>query len=214
MSATDDKIESIRVRMVRDQIARRGVRDPRVLAAMERVPRHRFVPGIQPDDAYVDAPLPTGCGQTISQPYIVGFMIEALELPDGGRVLEIGTGTGYQAAVLAEAGFKVFTVEIIPELALQAGKNLAELGYDEVCVRCDDGNQGWPEEAPFDGIIAAAAPPNVPQTLLEQVAMGGSLVIPIGMADQELWHYRRVRDGFEKRRLLSVRFVPMTGGRG
>jgi protein-L-isoaspartate(D-aspartate) O-methyltransferase len=198
--------------MVRDQIARRGVRDPRVLAAMERVPRHCFVPGVAADDAYADSPLPTGCGQTISQPYIVGFMIEALDLAAGSRVLEIGAGTGYQAAVLAEAGFRVFTVEIRPELALQAQENLARLGYRNVRVHCGDGNLGWPEEAPFDGIIVAAAPPDVPRNLLEQLAVGGSLVIPVGVAEQELWHYRRLRDGLEKRRLLSVRFVPMTGG--
>jgi protein-L-isoaspartate(D-aspartate) O-methyltransferase len=138
-------------------------------------------------------------------------MIEALDLPNGSRVLEIGTGTGYQAAVLAETGFRVFTVEILPDLAVQAEENLARLGYSSVRVHCGDGNLGWPEEAPFDGIIVAAAPPHVPRNLLDQLAIGGSLIIPVGVAEQDLWHYRRVRDGFEKRRLLSVRFVPMTG---
>lgn len=200
--------------MVAGQIARRGVRDARILGAMERVPRHRFVPGRHVDDAYADAPLPIGFGQTVSQPYIVGCMIEALGLPDGGRVLEIGAGTGYQAAVLAEAGFEVFTIEIIESLATEAEENLKELGYGNVRVRCSDGALGWDEEAPFDGIIAAAAPARVPSRLLDQLGPNGVLVIPIGIDEQELWRYQRTSHGFEKRRLMSVRFVPMVGGDG
>jgi protein-L-isoaspartate(D-aspartate) O-methyltransferase len=211
---SNDPFLEHRLRMVADQIARRGVCDARVLEAMNRVPRHRFVPGRHVDDAYADAPLPIGFGQTVSQPYIVGFMIEALGLPDGGRVLEIGTGTGYQAAVLSETGYEVFTIEIIENLAAEAEENLKDLGYQNVHLRCSDGALGWPEEAPFDGIIAAAAPAVVPSRLLDQLAPDGVLVIPIGVEEQELWRYQRTSDGFEKRRLMSVRFVPMVGGEG
>jgi protein-L-isoaspartate(D-aspartate) O-methyltransferase len=150
----------------------------------------------------------------VSQPYIVAFMTEALGLGPGARVLEIGTGSGYQAAVLAEAGFLVWTVEIRPTLAEEAATTLRELGYDEACVhlRCSDGALGWPEAAPFDGILAAAAPCVVPPALLDQLAPGGVLVIPVGEEEQVLWRYRRTPGGFKGEELFAVRFVPMVGG--
>lgn len=207
----NDAIARAREAMVVEQIQRRGVSDPRVLEAMRRVPRHRFVPQEAIADAYSDHPLPIGHGQTISQPYMVAVMIEALQLPDHGRVLEIGTGCGYEAAVLAEAGFAVFTTEIVPELARAADELLRRLGYAHVQVRCGDGALGWPEAAPFDGIVAAAAPQNVPAALFEQLAPEGRLVIPLGGEVQNLWRYRRTAGGFAGEELFGVRFVPMTG---
>jgi protein-L-isoaspartate(D-aspartate) O-methyltransferase len=197
--------------MVRDQIASRGVREARVLAAMERVPRHRFVPGRSAQEAYGDYPVAIGDGQTVSQPYIVAYMIEALGLPPGARVLEIGTGCGYQAAVLAETGFQVWTIEIRPRLAEEAAELLERLGYGgtRVQVRCGDGNDGWPEAAPFDGIIGAAAARVVPPALLDQLAPTGVLVLPVGVEEQVLWRYRRTPGGFQGEELFAVRFVPM-----
>lgn len=212
VSAADDPFRDKRARMVASQIAARGIRNQRVLAAMERVPRHRFVPDEFVRESYDDHPVPIGADQTISQPYIVGFMVDALELPAGARVLEIGTGSGYQAAVLAEAGFRVWTIEIVPSLALAAEETLRELGYDQVQVRHGDGTLGWPEDAPFDGIIVAAAPREVPPAFFDQLAMNGSLVVPIGGQMQDLWRYRRTPGGFVGEELLAVRFVPMTGG--
>lgn len=197
--------------MVAEQIAARGVRDARVLAAMERVPRHRFVPEELRAEAYEDHPLPIGDEQTISQPYIVAFMVAALGLPPGARVLEIGAGSGYQAAVLAAAGFHVFTIEIVSSLANEAEKNLSELGLENVHVRHGDGALGWPEDAPYDGIIVAAAPRVVPHALFDQLAMGGRLIVPVGGEVQELWRYVRTHGGFQGEQLLDVRFVPMTG---
>ena len=210
----DDPFARERQRMVREQIVGRGVRDPRVLAAMACVPRHRFVPDKLVEDAYGDFPVSIAQGQTVSQPYIVAYMTEALGLAPGARVLEIGTGSGYQAAVLAETGFSVWTVEIRPSLADEAEMTLRELGYDEarVHLRCGDGALGWPEAAPFDGILAAAAPRVVPPALLDQLAPGGVLVIPVGEQQQALWRYRRTPGGFKGEELLAVRFVPMVGG--
>lgn len=197
--------------MVAEQLEARGIRDTRVLAAMRAVPRHAFVPGEERARAYADRPLPIGYGQTISQPYIVAFMTEAADLSPDERVLEVGTGSGYQAAVLAEVAAEVYTIEIVEPLATQAAQTLAELGYTTVHVRSGDGYRGWPEAAPFDAVLVAAAAPRVPQPLLDQLALGGRLVIPVGDSVQELEIYTRTADGFSVRRTLAVMFVPMTG---
>jgi len=201
----------LRERMVEMQIARRGVVDSAVLEAMRTVPRHRFVPEKHQAYAYADEPLPIGEGQTISQPYIVAYMTEAMGLAASDRVLEIGTGSGYQAAILAEIVDSVFTIEIVKPLAERAESTLAELGYANVFVRHGDGYRGWPEHAPFDAIIVTAAPDHVPQPLVDQLAVGGRLVIPVGIAMQELLVVHRAKDGIVTDTTLPVRFVPMTG---
>jgi protein-L-isoaspartate(D-aspartate) O-methyltransferase len=201
-----------RARMVESQIVARGVRDPRVLAAMRKVPRHRFVDEGQRAEAYEDHPLPIPGNQTISQPYIVALMTELLELKPSSRVLEIGTGSGYQSAVLAELADEVYTIEIVPELARLAGTRLRELGYKNVTVREGDGYRGWPEHAPFDAVIVTAAPERIPQPLLDQLAPGGIMVIPVGGFFQELKVFRKSADGrITEKDILPVRFVPMTG---
>jgi protein-L-isoaspartate(D-aspartate) O-methyltransferase len=201
-----------RTRMVESQIVARGVRDPRVLAAMRKVPRHRFVDEAQRAEAYEDHPLPIPGKQTISQPYIVALMTELLELKPASRVLEIGTGSGYQSAVLAELAKEVYTIEIVPELARLAQTRMGELGYKNVTVREGDGYRGWPEHAPFDGIIVTAAPERIPQPLLDQLAPGGVMVIPVGGFFQELKVFRKSADGrITEKDILPVRFVPMTG---
>ncbi|HZI66830.1 MAG TPA: protein-L-isoaspartate(D-aspartate) O-methyltransferase [Thermoanaerobaculia bacterium] len=201
-----------RSRMVETQIVARGVRDPRVLAAMRKVPRHRFVDDAQRAEAYEDHPLPIPGNQTISQPYIVALMTELLELAPSSRVLEIGTGSGYQSAVLAELADHVYTIEIVPELARLAESRMKELGYGNVTVREGDGYRGWPEHAPFDGIIVTAAPERIPQPLLDQLAPGGVMVIPVGGFFQELKVFRKSADGrITEKDILPVRFVPMTG---
>jgi protein-L-isoaspartate(D-aspartate) O-methyltransferase len=203
-----------RERMVREQLAARDIVDPRVLEAMRRVPRHVFVPRELRGHAYEDGPLPIGAGQTISQPYVVALMTQALALRGGERVLEIGTGCGYQTAVLAELAREVGSVEIVDELLGRARGALAALGARNVHLRAGDGRRGWPEASPFDAILAAAAPEAVPEPLLDQLALGGRLVIPIGGDVQELVLIRRDADGLLRRRLILVRFVPMTGGAG
>jgi protein-L-isoaspartate(D-aspartate) O-methyltransferase len=210
-SSAEPDWQGRRDHMVDRQIVSRGVRDTRVLKAMRTVPRHLFVPEELKSEAYQDSPLPIGLGQTISQPYIVALMSELLEVGPGDTVLEVGTGSGYQAAVLAAMGVEVFSVEIVPELCSQAEKKLDALGFDSVHVRCGDGYQGWPERAPFDGIIVTAAPERVPDPLLEQLRKGGSLVIPVGAWYQDLKTIRRTAEGFEERSVIPVRFVPMTG---
>lgn len=206
-----DRAEERRA-MVRTQIRARGVKDRRVLAAMEKVPRHLFVPGRLAEAAYADHPLPIGEGQTISQPYIVGFMSEALRLAPTSRVLEIGTGSGYQAAVLGELCKEVYTIEIVAGLGKAAGKLLAGLGYKHVHVRVGDGYQGWPEKAPFDAVMLTAAPEKVPEPLLRQLKVGGVLVAPVGPSgDQRLIRLTRTASGVKREHLLDVRFVPMTG---
>ena len=210
-SSAEPDWQALRDAMVDRQIAARGVRDGRVLKAMRTVPRHLFVPEDLQSEAYRDSPLPIGLGQTISQPYIVALMSELLEARPGDTVLEVGTGSGYQAAVLAAMGVEVFTIEIVPELCAQAGTVLAELGYDSVHVRCGDGYGGWPEKAPFDGVIVTAAPDRVPEPLLEQLREGASMVIPVGAWHQDLKTLTRTEDGFEERSVIPVRFVPMTG---
>ena len=200
-----------RERMVVDQIEARGVRDPLTLGAMRKVPRHLFVPPTAAAEAYADHPLPIGHGQTISQPYIVAFMTEALGLKGGEVVLEVGTGSGYQAAVLAEIASKVYSIEIVASLADEARQRLGALGYRNVEVRAGDGYQGWPEGAPFDGIIVTAAAPKVPDPLKAQLKEGGRLVIPVGDEAQELMIVTRNGSAYPERRVLPVRFVPMTG---
>ena len=200
-----------RERMVAEQIAARGVRDERVLAALRRVPRHFFVPEAERGEAYDDHPLPIGSRQTISQPYIVAVMSELAEISRGERVLEIGTGSGYQAAVLAELGAEVHSIEIVPELATSARAVLARLGYERVNVITGDGYRGLPERAPFDAILVTAAPDHVPQPLLDQLAVGGRLVIPVGDRFQQLRVFARSAAGIEQRSIFDVRFVPMTG---
>ena len=184
--------------------------DDRVLEAMATVPRHEFVPPGLIDKAYLNRPLPIGHGQTISQPYIVAIMTDLLDIEPGQRVLEIGTGSGYQAAVLAELGVEVYSIEIVEPLANSARSRLASLGY-QVTVRHGDGYRGWPERAPFDAIVVTAAPPRVPAPLKQQLKVGGRLVLPVGDRDQELVVITRTATGYERRSALPVRFVPMTG---
>jgi protein-L-isoaspartate(D-aspartate) O-methyltransferase len=197
--------------MVRDQIAARGVRDERVLAALRAVPRHDFVPDALDEAAYEDRPLPIGDGQTISQPYIVGIMTELARVGPTSKVLEIGTGSGYQAAVLAEVAGEVYSIEIVEPLARRAAETLRALGYQRVHLRIGDGYAGWPEDAPFDAIVVTAAPPRVPQPLVEQLKVGGRLVIPVGDRWQELVVITRTADGVTEERHFPVAFVPMTG---
>ena len=204
--------ERERERMVRWQIDGRGVRDPAVLSAMRGVPRHEFVPPEYLDLAYADRPLPIGLGQTISQPYIVAYMTEALEAGPDDSVLEVGTGSGYQAAVLAEIVARVVTLEITPILARRAGRTLRALGYRNVTVVAADGRHGLPRAAPFDAILLAAAPARVPQALVDQLAEGGRMIGPVGgEADQMLRRWRRRGSVLEVEDLMPVRFVPMTG---
>jgi len=198
--------------MVRTQIEARGIRDPVVLAAMRRLPRARFVPESDRGLAYSDGPLAIGFGQTISQPYIVALMTELLRPHRDMRVLEIGTGSGYQTAVLAECTGEVFTVEIVPDLSERAEDLLRALGYRNVHFRVGDGSVGWPEHAPYEGILVAAAPAAVPRALLEQLAIGGRLILPVGAGeDQRLLRIIRTEEGYLEDTVAPVRFVPMTG---
>lgn len=203
-----------RSRMVRDQIVARGIADPRVLEAMARVPRHEFVPAAQRGEAYEDWPLPIGYGQTISQPYIVAFMTAAVDPKPGDRVLEIGTGSGYQAAVLADLVAEVYTVEIVEPLAQRAEADLKRLGYANVKVRAGDGYQGWPEAAPFDAVLVTCAPEAVPPALVGQLREGGRMIIPVGSqwGAQELYLLRKTATGMKRQGVLPVRFVPMVKG--
>ncbi len=203
--------ERMRERMVKTQIERRGVRDPRVLDALERVPRHRFVPEDMTARAYDDNALPIGEGQTISQPYIVALMTELLKLDGTECVLEIGTGSGYQAAVLSGLVDSLYTIEIIKELADTARDRLGDLGFGNVVVRHGDGYRGWEEHAPFDAVIVTAAPDHVPQPLVDQLKEGGRMVIPVGRIDQELVLLIKEQGGLRRERVIPVRFVPMTG---
>ena len=197
--------------MVDDQLAARDIRDPRVLAAMQRVPRHEFVPEPLRGAAYQDSPLPIGHDQTISQPYIVAYMSEALQLEASHKVLEIGSGSGYQAAILGELAKEVFTIEIVEPLADRARDTLARLGYTNVHVRTGNGYLGWPEQAPFDRVMVTAAPDAIPPALIDQLKIGGLMAIPVGVGDQELRILRRTETGMDTLRTLPVRFVPMTG---
>jgi protein-L-isoaspartate(D-aspartate) O-methyltransferase len=203
----------LRNHMVSSQIEKRGVRDKRVLTVMGRVPRHFFVPEPVRAESYNDSPVPIGFGQTISQPYIVALMTELLELDGSERVLEIGTGSGYQAAVLAELAGEVYTIEIIPELASRAESTLGKIGYRNVHIRTGDGYLGWPEAAPFDALIVTAAPERIPQALVEQLRPGGRLVIPVGKGYQELFLGIKAAHGLDLKSIVPVRFVPMVRGK-
>jgi len=207
----EDRFTVARHRMVATQIESRGVRDPRVLDAVRRVERHRFVPEPLREYAYEDHPLAIGHDQTISQPYIVALMTEEARIRPGARVLEIGTGSGYQAAVLSLLAGQVYTIEIVEPLARQAAARLEALGYRNVTVRAGDGYRGWPEQAPFDAILVTAAPPEIPQPLLDQLAVGGRLVAPVGEGIQDLVVVERTAAGLQRRPVIPVRFVPMTG---
>jgi protein-L-isoaspartate(D-aspartate) O-methyltransferase len=201
-----------RERMVETQIAARGVRDEGVCQAMLKVPRHLFVDEALRDQAYSDHPLPIAEKQTISQPYIVALMTESLELNGAEKVLEIGTGSGYQSAILAELADRVFSVERYPDLAYRANSILQKLGYQNIIVRVGDGSLGWPDDAPFDGIIVTAGTPKIPQPLIDQLKMGGRLVVPVGdRFGQDLILVRRVAEGIKKTNLGGVRFVNLVG---
>jgi protein-L-isoaspartate(D-aspartate) O-methyltransferase len=210
-SARDQDRGAERAAMVRDQLRARDITDERVLAAVSKVPRHLFVPEQVRSGAYGDYPLPIGHDQTISQPYIVAFMTQALKLEPGHRVLEIGTGSGYQAAILAELAKEVYTIEIVAPLADGARATLARLGYRNVHVQTGNGYLGWPEHAPFDRIMVTAAPDEVPPALIEQLQIGGRMAIPVGTVIQELRILRRSQTGLETLETMPVRFVPMVG---
>jgi protein-L-isoaspartate(D-aspartate) O-methyltransferase len=203
--------DGARKQMVEEQLAARDIKSPRVLDAMRKVPRHEFVPEAMRLGAYADTPLPIGYNQTISQPYIVAYMTEALDLQPAHKVLEIGTGSGYQAAILGELAKEVYTIEIVAPLAARARETLERLGYTNVHVRTGNGYLGWPEQAPFDRVMVTAAPESVPQPLIDQLKVGGLMAIPVGVGDQELRILRRTEKGLETLRTLPVRFVPMTG---
>jgi protein-L-isoaspartate(D-aspartate) O-methyltransferase len=211
MVTREPEFERLRAAMVRDQLQRRDIKDSLVLAAMLKVPRHEFVPANIINSAYEDSALPLDLGQTISQPYIVGFMTQALGLTGGEKVLEIGTGSGYQAAVLAEIVSEVYSVEILPELADRAGMLLAKMGYKNIHIRTGDGYEGWPEFAPFNKIIVTAAPDKVPQPLIDQLKTDGRMVIPIGRYEQQLMIIEKHESGVVRQHSIPVRFVPMTG---
>ena len=210
--SADRDLRARRLDMVERQMRQRGVSDPRVLDALRKVPRERFVPAELESRAYEDNPLPIGQGQTISQPFIVAHMTEALEVSPAARVLEIGTGSGYQAAVLAEIAREVYTIEIVPQLAQRAAALLRSLGYANTYVREGDGYAGWPEHAPFDRIIVTAAPDNIPRPLIEQLAPGGRLVIPVGPEGRTQWMtiVDKTTRGLVERRTIPVQFVPFT----
>lgn len=209
-----EEYAAARRRMVNEQLAARDISDPRVLAAMGQVPRHLFVPPDLRDQAYADHPLPIGRGQTISQPYIVAFMSQAVGIKPGDKVLEIGTGSGYQAAVLAAMGAEVYSVEIIPELAAQASERLKRVGY-QVRVMAGDGNLGWPDEAPFAAILVTAGARKIPPKLLEQLKPGGRMILPVGpdpWSEELVLLSKDAQGRVSRRSLLAVRFVPLVDG--
>jgi len=210
MGLVDDPLyDQERKDMVEYQIRRRGISDKKVLKAMLKVPRHLFVPEQMRELAYGDEPLPIGEGQTISQPYIVAYMTEALKLTGKEKVLEIGTGSGYQTAILAEIVQEVYTVELIPELSRRAQKVLTELGYQNIHFLVGDGTRGWPEHAPYEAILVSAAPATVPRSLVEQLKLGSRMIIPVGTDIQELVLVTRTESGWQEERLIGVRFVPL-----
>ena len=198
--------------MIRQQLVARGIEDPRVLAAMRKVPRHEFVPEALQSMAYQDRPLPIGHDQTISQPYIVAFMTEQIATQPGDRVLEIGTGSGYQAAVLAKLVKEVFTIEIVEPLAISAAEHFARLGDENITAKAGDGYLGWPEHAPFDAVMVTAAPDHIPQPLIDQLREGGRMIIPVGPVGgvQELKILRKKDGGIVLESIMPVRFVPLT----
>jgi protein-L-isoaspartate(D-aspartate) O-methyltransferase len=212
-AALEARCAASRERMVQNDIMGRGLSDKLVLQAMRKVERHKFVPANIRGESYADHPLPIGEGQTISQPYIVAFMTEQMGLKGGEKVLEIGTGSGYQAAVLAEIAREVYTIEIVEPLGRRAEALLKELGYKNVHVRVGDGYKGWPEHAPFDAVIVTCAPGHIPQPLIDQLKVGGRIIIPVGeqWLGQELVLVTKTEKGIQKKNVLPVRFVPMTG---
>jgi len=209
-----DDYAEMRWRMVEDQIIARGIRYPAVINAMLKIPRHEFVPPGSRESAYGDSPVPIGKGQTISQPYIVALMSEILKPAPGQKILEVGTGSGYQTAILAETGADVYTIEIIPELAERTRSLLEKLGYTDIHFRVGDGYAGWGENAPYDGIIVTAAPGDVPEARVSQLGGGGRRGIPVGGENQELLLREKSGKGGSYRKVTSVRFVPMTGEPG
>jgi protein-L-isoaspartate(D-aspartate) O-methyltransferase len=214
-SISGEEFSRRRARMVEVQLRERGIRDERVFAAMEKIPREKFVVPEAQREAYADAPLPIGSGQTISQPFMVATMIEALEIKPSDRVLEVGTGTGYQAALLAELAGRVWTIERDPDLAEKARQNLEELGYRNVSVVCADGTLGLPQYAPFDKILVAAGAPQVPQSLVAQLAQGGTLAIPVGdRVQQQLHVVRKTDEGLVTSGNVACCFVPLLGEEG
>ena len=208
-NSASEQFELQRKQMVQYQLRDRDIKDERVLTAMSKIPRHQFVSSSWRDLAYSDHPLPIGHNQTISQPYIVAYMSETAEIDPSDRVLEIGTGCGYQAAVLGELAKKVYSVEIIPQLADSARQILSELDYENIEVKTGDGYQGWAEHAPYDAIIVTAAPKHIPQALIDQLAINGKMVIPVGTWHQEIVVLTKTQDGIVEERTLAVRFVPM-----
>ena len=206
-----DQTQADRARMVESQLKTRDITSPEVLSAMARVPRERFVPEDVRAFAYDDRPLSIGLGQTISQPYIVAYMTQVLELQKDHVVLEVGTGSGYQAAVLAEIAKQVYSIEILPDLAARAKTTLAQAGYRNVEVRTGNGYRGWPDRAPFHRIIVTAAPPEIPQALIEQLAPGGIMVVPVGTSNQEIVIVTKTPTGVTQKKTIPVRFVPMVG---
>lgn len=197
--------------MVDFQLVSRGISDKKIIEAMRKVPRHKFVPEYLRDMAYSDTPLPIGMGQTISQPYIVAYMTELLSPKKGQKILEVGTGSGYQAAVLSEIGCEVYTIEIVEPLAIYARSILSSLGYMDIHFKIGDGYLGWESHAPYDGIVVTAASPEVPEPLTKQLKAGGRLIIPVGEDLQELLLVTKTREGLREEKISPVRFVPMTG---
>ena len=211
--AKPEDFSADRQRMVQEQIVSRGIHDQRVLAALTKVSREEFVPSDMRDLSYADRPLPIGYDQTISQPYIVALMTEELRLQRADRVLEIGTGSGYQAAILAELVAEVYSIEIVEPLAKAAEATLQRLGYKNVQVKFGDGYKGWPENAPFDAIIVTCAPDHVPQPLIDQLKEGGRMIIPVGgNFAQQLYLLEKINGSLRQRAIEPVRFVPMTSG--
>ncbi len=209
-SGSQDKYVEKRWDMVENQIVSRGIQNKRVIDAMLKVKRHLFVPKDYLDFAYSDNPIPIEKGQTVSQPYMVALMTELLAPAAGKKILEIGTGSGYQSAVLAETGCDLYTIEVIEDIAVKARRILDELGYLNIQFRIGDGYKGWEDNAPFDGIIVTAAPAQVPERLIEQLSMGGAMVIPVGDLSQDLLLIEKTIEGIKKKKITSVRFVPMT----
>ena len=211
LAHAEDLYLALRKTMVRTQIKSRGIEDQRVLDALSKVPRHLFVPSEHRSGAYGDFPLPIGGGQTISQPYIVALMTELLMPGANKKILEIGTGSGYQAAVLAELVERVYTIEIVDELAETASRRLKKMEYKNIEVKSGDGYRGWPEHAPYDGIIVTAAPEHIPKPLIEQLKIGGIMVLPVGDFFQQLKVVKKTKEGIVQKNIIPVRFVPMTG---
>ncbi|MCH7950095.1 MAG: protein-L-isoaspartate(D-aspartate) O-methyltransferase [Candidatus Dadabacteria bacterium] len=207
----EDRYIERRWDMVENQIVLRGIKDARVLKAMLKVKRHLFVPKEYLDSAYSDKPIPIEKEQTVSQPYMVALMTELLNPSPGKKILEIGTGSGYQSAILAETGCDLYTIEIIEDTAANARKTLEKLGYSNIKYRIGDGYRGWEENAPFEGIIVTAAPADIPDKLIEQLSQGGRMIIPVGDLSQELLLIENTNEGVKRKKITAVRFVPMTG---